>query len=306
MEDIKSMFENSKGKDNFQRVGIPHPLSLYIGMDDENRYALFCITETMPKPIESTKLIHVFVGKRKDSNFGITFSLLERKSKELFIHFCEYIIETSRSVKKPVQAADFICGRYIQWQKAFMREGDGKLSSSEVKGLIGELCFLKMRMIPTYGEEKALDSWSGIEMTDRDFTCEDTWYEVKSTVSGSSCVRISSVEQLDVDVEGHLVVVTLDKTSNADSSRITLNNMYHILIETFSSLVLQEEFKSRMLRYGYYEDEKYNQYVFKLNGITEYKVGIQFPCIRKRNIPEATKNITYDLSLAAIEKFKED
>lgn len=306
MEDIKSIFENSQGKDNFQRVGMPHPLSLYIGTDTENRYALFCIMETMPKQIVSTKLIRVFVGKRKDSNFGITFSLLEKKSIDLFVHFCEDIIETSRNVKKPEQAADFICGRYIQWQKAFMREGDGKLSFSEVKGLLGELCFLKTRMIPIYGEEKALESWTGIEMTDRDFACEDTWYEVKSTVSGSSDVRINSVEQLDVDVDGHLVVVTLDKTSNADSARITLNSMYHIMIETFSALMLQEEFKSRMLRYGYYEDEKYNQYVFKLNGITEYKVGIKFPCIRQRNIPVAAKNITYDLSLAAIEQFKED
>jgi hypothetical protein len=305
MEDLKSLFENSHGKENFQRVGIPHPLSLYIGIDDENRYALFCITETMPKQINSTKLIHVYVGKRKDSNFGITFSLLEKKSIDMFAHFCKDIIETSRSVKKSELAADFICGRYIQWQKAFMREGDGKLSFSEVKGLLGELCFLKKKMIPRYGEEKALESWSGIEMTDRDFTCEDTWYEVKSTVSGSSNVRISSVEQLDVNIDGHLAVVTLDKTSNADSIRITLNSMYHIMIETFSSLVLQEEFKSRMLRYGYYEDEKYNQYMFRFNGITEYKVGNTFPCIRQRNIPEAAKNITYDLSLAAIEQFKE-
>jgi DNA mismatch endonuclease (patch repair protein) len=89
-----------------------------------------------------------------------------------------------------------------------------------------------MKMIQKYGVDVALKSWSGTEHTDQDFSCDDTWYEIKSTVSGSASVKISSVEQLDTNQTGHLVIVTLDKTSEADASRLTLNSMYEMVLSS--------------------------------------------------------------------------
>ena len=306
MKNYKKIFCELKEIDSYQRVETSHPIAWYIGLDGNGRYSLFAITETQPQSVSSTKMIDVFVGSRRDGRYGITFSLNESKNIELFIHFCEDMISFTSKIKNYKTAADCICGRYIEWQKAF-KKMDGKLLSFEqIKGLIGELYFLKMKMIPQYGFEKAVDSWSGIEATDQDFTCDDTWFEVKSTISGSPSVKISSIEQLDVNRVGHLVVVALDKTSDADTSKLTINNMVELVIESIPEKVLQERLLSRLLTYGYYYDKAYDRIGFKYNGMTMYHVDDKFPCLRKNQIPVSVQNAKYDLSLAAIDTFREE
>lgn len=250
MKDLKSRFIELKDTDKYQRVASSHPIAWYVGLDGRNRYSLFAITKTQPKNISETKLMSVFVGERRDGNYGITFSLLEKRNLDLFAHFCEDMITYTKHITKAEVAADGICDRYIQWQKAFIKTEGKLLSYEQIKGLIGELCFLKMKMMPVYGPEKAVESWSGIEATDQDFACDGTWYEVKSTVSGSSAVKISSVEQLDVSTDGHLIVVKLDKTSEADTSKITLNSMVELVTESISSKICQDNLRNRLLAYG--------------------------------------------------------
>lgn len=306
MDEIKEIFDAVRENDHYQRVAVSHPLAWYAGNDSWGRKSLFCITVTEPSDVNSSKIINVFVGKRKDGRFAITFSLLDDKYLDMFLHFCRDMIDFSQKLTQPDRAADAVCGRYLQWQKAFKKNNGELLSYEEIKGLIGELCFLKMKMFPLYGINKALESWSGIERTDQDFSCDDTWYEVKSTVSGASSVKISSVEQLDADQDGHLVVVTLDKTSEADASRLTLNSMFKMILESIPSEVAQERFTNRMLTYGYYFNKAYDKIGFHYNGMAIYRVDSTFPCLRKAEIPVSVQNAKYELSLPAIDTYKEN
>lgn len=306
MENIKEILLNFREADKYQRVDLNNPVAWYVGLDGNNRYSLFAITENKPAALASTKIINLFIGSRRDGKYGMTFSLIEKKSVDLFVHFCEDMISYTHTIQKMENAADSIGSRYILWQKAFIRTDGRLLSFEQIKGLIGELYFLKMEMMPKYGPQKAVDSWSGIDSTDQDFLCDDTWYEVKSTVSGSGTVKISSVEQLDTNTEGHLVVVILDKTSEADTSKITLNNMIDLVIESIPERILQERLISRLLAYGYYFDKAYDRVGFRYNGMSQYKVNKNFPCLRKKQIPASVQNAKYDLALAAIESFKED
>lgn len=305
MDELKQILLSIAGIDKYQRVGIPHPLAWYIGRDTNARYSLFCITKTEPTAVSSSKMMSVYIGQRRDGNYGITFSLNNNEYLDLFLHFCFDMIEFTRNIKDSNQAADHVCGRYIQWQKAFKKNNGELLSFEEIKGLLGELCFLKMKMIPEYGIDYALASWTGTEKTDQDFSCGNTWYEVKATVSGASTVKISSVEQLDTENTGHLVVVTLDKTSEADMSRLTLNSMYDMVLSSIPTIVQQESFKNRMLAYGYYLNKAYDKIGFRYNGMSFYRVDSRFPCLRKADIPASVKNAKYELSLPAINEFKE-
>lgn len=306
MEKLKQRFLEMHGLDNYQRVDPDHPVPLYLGLDGNARYSLFCITETLPsKGVNSSRIITVFIGKRFDGNYGITFSLADQAFLDHFICFCSDIIRASRSIRDPKKTADFMCSRYVQWQKAFSRNNNGLLSPAEIKGLIGEMCFLQSRMIPQYGEAVALSSWCGPEMSDRDFECGDTWFEVKSTVSGSAAVSISSAEQLDTDRTGHLAVVFLDKTSPADTSALTLNRMYHVLRNSLSSELLAQKLDTILLTFGYYENQVYDSFCFHYSGMSLYRVDPGFPCLRKKDLPIAVQNVKYDLSLAAIQEYKE-
>lgn len=118
-------------------------------------------------------------------------------------------------------------------------------------------------------------------------------------------MKISSVEQLDTDRDGHLVVVRLDKTSSEDSSKITINNLYTVISESLSSSQLRDHLKTTLLRLGYYKNKIYEQYCFHYNGMDTYRVNTSFPCARKKDFAPAVQDVHYDLSLAAIEKFKE-
>lgn len=64
------------------------------------QHSLFAITKTQPKNISETKLMSVFVGERRDGNYGITFSLLEKRNLDLFAHFCEDMITYTKHITK--------------------------------------------------------------------------------------------------------------------------------------------------------------------------------------------------------------
>lgn len=306
MESIKELMQDIKTIDSYQRIDPLHPIGWYIGLDSMGNYSLFCVTPTQPHNLISTQIIQVFIGIRRDGKFGITFSLKEKTYINVFVHFCEDMIESTKLVIDPSKAADAVCGRYIQWQKAFKKTRGDLLGFEVIKGLIGELIFLRDKMIPTYGAKNGLRGWSGIDFTDRDFTYEDTWYEVKTTVSGGSSVKISSVEQLDIVNNGHLVVVYLDKTSKEDTGRITLNNLTDMITQELNSVVLQEEFKTRLLEFGYYSDEAYDDICFSYKGMSIYKVTQDFPCLRQKSVPAAVTDVEYRLSLPAIDFYRED
>ena len=79
MDNLKQRFLEMHGIDNYQRVDSTHPIPLYIGLDGTAQYSLFCVTETIPtKAPVSSRIISVFVGKRQDGTYGITFSLADQ------------------------------------------------------------------------------------------------------------------------------------------------------------------------------------------------------------------------------------
>lgn len=91
-------------------------------------------------------------------------------------------------------------------------------------GLIGELLFLKDQLSKSIGFSEALKSWSGQELTHKDFSYGDTWTEVKTIRRSSQSVRISSLEQLDSEYDGELAVYALEKMS-PEYKGITLNKL---------------------------------------------------------------------------------
>ena len=70
-----------------------------------------------------------------------------------------------------------------------------------------------------------MESWMGPLLGHKDFEIDDTWYEVKSVNENAIQVTISSLEQLESDVNGYLVVVRLEDTSSVSGCSINLNEV---------------------------------------------------------------------------------
>lgn len=301
--DIKKHFSEINGTDLFQRVDDTHILDIYLGMDSMSRYTLFLVSESEPPQLYSSQIISVQVGIRKDKQWGISFSLLNNHFEDIFLHFCSDIIESSRVLTKKENGAEFVCTRYINWQNMLTKYKGGLLPPAAIKGLIGELYFLKEYLIPLYGQEKALYSWIGPDKADQDFVCDETWYEVKSTISGEESIKISSIEQLDASVDGELVIVYLDRTSYTDILKITLNNIYKEVYNSLSTELLKQKLGDIVLNLGYYQRSEYDEYMFKFSKIDIYTVAVEFPCIRRTMLPCAVVNAKYDLSISHINNF---
>lgn len=303
-EHIKEVFHKAIGPESFHRVDTVHILDIYLGLDQYSHYTLFLISEVDVPKIVSSKLIHVEIKRRKDKKWGITFSLEDEKYVDMFCIFCEDIIESSRPIADKNKGTAFICSRYKEWQQMLKKNPDGLLSVSEIKGLIGELLFLHTFLIEKYGEEKAVNSWIGPDRADQDFVFEDIWYEVKSTVSGAESVIISSVEQLDVNKPGELVVMYLDKTSQADSEKISLNIIVQKILNQLHSEKVKSHFNSILSSHGYLYLKEYDEVVYKYSKMVEYIVTKLFPSLKRKNIPDTVVNARYELSLAAIADHK--
>lgn len=291
---------NDLDNNSLKRVDEKHPLDLYIGVDELSRPTLFLISDSEPPVVSSSQIINVSIGRRKDNKWGISFTLLDIKFEDQFSSFCKDIIESSRSLKEKAKGASFICKRYEKWKFMLSKLNGDLLSYPEIKGIIGELYFLKNFLIPKYGQPSALNSWIGPERADQDFVCEDKWYEIKAVESGAESVMISSVEQLDSQQSGLLTIVYLDKTSPEDTSKITLNSIFQEIYGMLEKEELKNIFSGKLLSFGYYPRHEYDEPSFKFSNMEKYIVDSKFPCIRRNILPESILHLQYNLSISII------
>lgn len=303
---LHKKFDEFREPENYSRVDATHPLNLYIGKDYQFRNTLLLVSNKKPTLVSSTRIIDSQINRRNDGKWALTCSVMSNDYLDVFCCFCDDIIESSRDIENQDEGTDFICERYLKWQQLLKKQGDRLLSKSEAKGLIGELYFLKTFLSDKYGLDNSVRAWIGAEYADQDFVFEDTWYEVKSTVSGSKCVTISTVPQLDTNKDGHLEIIYLDKTSEIDKDRLTLNKIVNEIEKEISSLELKLQFRSKLVSMGYYYHMNYDKINFKYTRSDRYEVNSLFPCLRRTNLPCSVSDASYELLIEQISSFKEE
>lgn len=298
MERIKERFIDIEGKNTFSRINPSHIIDLYVGHDEQGRYAIKYRGDF--KPESSIKSVAgIAVNQFKNENFNtLQFSLINNDNKELFFTFCEDIIQATRSIADKRNAYKKIIDRYYSWKKLFSTSKK-LLSESEILGLIGELLFLRDYLFEQYGKTEALSSWSGQQLTHKDFSYNDIWYEVKAIHTGKDSVKISSLEQLQSTNDGELVVFSLEKMS-ASYDGIKINKL---ALEILNSLELDERkdlFLSAIMSQGFTFDECYDEFVYEFVSMTRYLVNSDFPKLTRNDVNDAIIKAQYDLSLAIL------
>jgi len=301
MEKIKERFLDIEGKNTFTRINPSHIIDLYVGHDEQGRYAIKYRGNFKPESsIKSVAGIAVNQYKNEDFN-TLQFSLMHNDNKELFFTFCEDIIEATRSIADNRNAYKTILDRYYSWKKMFSTPKK-LLSESEIMGLIGELLFLRDYLFEKYGKGEALRSWSGQELTHKDFSYNDIWYEVKAIHSGKDSVKISSLEQLQSKNDGELVVFSIEKMS-ASYDGIKINKLALEILNSLEFDVRKDLFLSAIMSQGFAFDESYDEFVYELVSMTRYLVNSDFPKLTRNDVNDAIIKAQYDLSLAILNNF---
>ena len=308
MADIKTIFGAINHLDTYQRVNSTHLLDLYVGIDDTARWTLLLISEYPPMKVASSRMILVKSGRRSDKKWSLSFSLVDDSYRDMFVLFCEDIIASSACISNKEKATRFVGKRYKEWREMLANAHDSLLSPEEIKGLLGEMYFLKVFLCTRYGAKEAALSWTGPRHLPQDYIIDDTWYEVKTVSSSRAEVTISSIEQLDCVKPGELVVIRADKTSVTNTDAVNLNTLYRELLAMLSDDDAREQFSTMLLHYGYYPRPEYEEeeYTFEIKATTRYAVSTDFPCIRRTNLPESITEAKYSLSLATIDSYRRE
>ena len=107
MSDIKRILSGINHLDTYQRVDSTHPLDLYVGIDDTARWTLLLISDFQPLSVTSSRMIMIKSGKRSDSKWTQSFSLVDDRFRDIFVLFCEDIVSSSTNIANKEKAVRF-------------------------------------------------------------------------------------------------------------------------------------------------------------------------------------------------------
>lgn len=297
-------FELGKQNKTYLRIDPCYNVDIFIGYDDDGRMSLAIIEKGKEVSVKSTNLIEETQGIRKDGKLQLKFSLLDSSYKPMFLKVCRDIIEycCQKGKGKAISAAS---ERWKYWREVFDSKKGNILSENEIKGLLGELVVLNEHFMNEYDERTAVSAWMGPLMGHKDFEINETWYEVKTVNQNASEVHISSLEQLESPVEGHLIVVQMEKTNEVNKLAINLNDYVSLIENKITDSNLKEEFWNRLTNVGYEYDEEYKKHNFVFYAKTYYTVKDDFPRLTRANMNRKISSAEYSISLDGIEEFKE-
>ena len=299
---IKDKFINTPDPGLFTRVDSSHPLDLYAGIDDNGRYA-FKLRDTFRPYAKIKQVSQIEVGQFTNDGFNtLMFSLLEPALLDLFVVFCDDIISSTIGISESSDGYKIILDRFYLWRKMFSIPKT-PLAEPEIMGLIGEISFFKDFLFKRYGKTGALEGWSGQEMTHKDFSYKDGWYEIKTIHDSKYSVGISSLEQLYSKVDGELVIYKLEKMSPAYKG-ISINTLAKNVLDSLESDMDKELFLSRLKNSGFSFDSSYDEYVYEITSVKRYTVNIDFPKLTRENIIPAVVKINYELNIALLAPFE--
>lgn len=297
LDDIKKIFEDEKLSKAYKRINSIHPIDIYLGYNEAEEKSLVIIEQSKCRIVASTKIINTNIGKREDGKIKLEFALTDVVFDEMFFKFCEDIIISSLNEKKQ-RAVEHIINRWNAWRVMFQNASIDRLSDQVLQGLIGELEFIKNKMIPQYGYKKAIVAWDGPMGGHKDFVIEDTWFEVKTCSLSSDTVKISSLEQLDAEQEGNLEIIRLEKVNYECNDAISLN----VLVEDVKKQILDVDilklYYEKLSKIGYHYNTVYDSMTFIIGDKKTYVVNNKFPRIRRKDVPKQIQSIQYDLRIS--------
>lgn len=290
-----------------------HPLRLLRARDSYGRF-LF-IYEFPPSdhiPDKFPKLNGIDIHLRgpeeiQNGNYMLLLVLKEKKEWQIFLSLCNDIVASTRELEQHIQATRIILRRLKRWQEFLQSARSGLLPEKEIKGLIGELLFIKKHLSPAFGTGKAIQFWQGPEDAPQDFNVHNCAIEVKCQLGTTTPkVRISSVDQLCSQLpQMFLYVVTLGKSEEEAGEAVNLPGLIQEIRGTLEEDYPSdsERFNNLIYQTGYIDSDEYEQFSYIPVSEKMFSVIPGFPRICPEELSPGIERLTYDIKLLDCEPF---
>jgi len=298
---------------NARRVDSSHPLDLYWARDHAGKYLFIYEFEGEPgEEYRAPKLtgIDAYVVKAplKPLSFRLVLALAERADWELFFSLSNDLVYATRSVQPSRIAVSTILRRLARWQEFLQKSRKKVLPEEAIKGLIGELLFLRNELTPVFGITQAVQFWQGPEEHPQDFNVGDTAVEIKcQSGTAQPTVHITSVEQLSPQLPTmYLCVYTLGRTTSDNLERISLpvlvSEIRQVLCDDGSSQL--ERFNDLLYSTGYIDSNEYDEFNYIETDFSVFSVREGFPRIQAEALHPGIVRLTYSIRLDVCEAFR--
>lgn len=283
-------------------LSLEHPLEFHIGYHSSDVKSLVLMNSGVIEDIPSSYAIKPINTMLSDGKWILEIRLTHSYYEDVYLRLCWDLIDVSRTAVNPQKS--FI-NRYMVWQKLLQYMKSDIMSFQRQKGLLGELIYLQ-ELLVNGDRKQSLNSWIGPEGSDQDFVFQDTWAEIKTVSMAAEVVNISSLQQLDREESGKLVVYILENTAPGTGGISLPQKVEEIRDLLKEEIALKDHFDMKLFMYGY-RDKHVMEYLknqFRLIDTMEYIVDGKFPRLTRNNTKTAITNCSYSLSLVALEEYK--
>jgi hypothetical protein len=299
---------------NARRIDHTHPYDMFWAKDHVGHYLFVYefpkdrsdVHQLAVPDLAGIKVQYVLATTGSAKN-QFALILNDPQDWELFYSLCADLVGTTRQAATPQSALQAILRRLARWHEFLKAGRNGLLSEEKIKGLIGELLFLKKHLIPAFGLGHAVEFWQGPEGAPQDFAVANCAIEVKCQSGGTRpYVRISSEFQLCSQLpELYLFVVTLGKGTEDLPGTVTLPGLIADIRTALASAAYDpfERFNDLLYSVGYIDLDAYLDFIYVVTDESMYRVGPDFPRVCHDTLPQGIAHVTYDLDLVVCAQY---
>ncbi|WP_035054497.1 PD-(D/E)XK motif protein [Andreprevotia chitinilytica] len=284
-----------------RRADPTQPHNFFWGRNSAGHYLLVLQLRDAPdEPVHLHSLRGITV-EYFDAAKEFRLTLRNGDNLELFHSLCQDLLRSTYGQPDETHLISTLLGRLERWQKLLSHGVDRLLGEMEIRGLIGELLFLKQELIPHYGPA-AVTTWHGPERKPQDFLVRHRLFEVKTYQAGASPrLVVSSPEQLWANQNPlYLVAYSLTKVSLGG---LNLPDLVDELIALLDGTEYAEVFESKLLAAKYIRTPEYEEYRYEASTPTMLEVRDGFPRLLQDVVPAGVEELSYSIRLDACMPF---
>ncbi|MDA8808385.1 PD-(D/E)XK motif protein [Gammaproteobacteria bacterium] len=257
------------------------------------------------KKLPSIKGINISQISQASSNI-LMLSLEDKDQLRTFNTFAHFIAENTKNLSGNDLAEATI--RIIkEWSQMFSMQKKG-MGEHEIVGLICELHALRNHLLEIYDPNYSVRTWIGSEGSKQDFACDKFVFDVKGhRVGRKDLIKISSVEQLDVDLNVPFFLFKVDLLPSSSSSRET-----DLSIRSLSTSILDKLrdfhearmlFEAKLNEISNDATEENLDMSFTVDKEYLYQIDDTFPKILRTSLANEIDEVEYSLNPSKLEKF---
>lgn len=247
-----------------------------------------------------------------DARRSITIQIIpcDRRYQDIFSRLAEDVLGicSGESTEKAMIKALFF--RLEMWQHFMDRFGPDGLSSSEQRGLFGELRFLHDYLMPVFGPGPAVTSWIGPKRKPQDFHFAGMAVEVKTGVGGQhQTIQISGEQQLDNTGLSSLYLYHLSLKEIRSKGGETLPALIDRIRKNLQGEAeASATFDGLLFEAGYLDEhrEMYSEVSYADRSAQLFLVTEGFPRIIERDLTGGVGDVRYSVTIAACAPYRID